>query len=172
MVTMKKIAIFFALLLYGSVHLHAQKDSTTMLVETNPEILIGKCSRAELQNSEFGESFFEEYRKYNPNTEILAKIKNTIFNSTITIVLGTWCHDSHEQVPGFIRILDEIDYNTNYLKIICLDKNKQAGDIDISALKIEKVPTFIFYEKNKEVGRIIETPANTLELDTYNILKE
>lgn len=172
MVKMKKIAILFALSLYIAVNLFAQQDSSAMQAETNPDLLVGKCNRAELQNSEFGEYFFEAYQKYNPDTEILANIKNKIFNSTITIVLGTWCHDSHEQVPGFIRILDEIDYNTNYLKIICLDKNKQAGDVDIAALKIEKVPTFIFYKKNKEAGRIIETPVSTLELDTYNILKE
>ncbi|RLC56849.1 MAG: thioredoxin [Candidatus Cloacimonadota bacterium] len=170
--TMKNIVVLFALSLYFVVNLNAQQDSSAMQAETNPDLLVGKCNRAELQNSEFGESFFEAYQKYNPDTETLANIKNKIFNSTITIVLGTWCHDSQDHVPGFIRILDEIDYNTNYLKIICLDKNKLAGDVDISALKIEKVPTFIFYEKNKEVGRIIETPASTLELDTYNILKE
>jgi len=42
--------------------------------------------------------------------------------------------------------------------------------MDISALKIERVPTFIVYDGIKELGRIIETPAETLEEDLLMIL--
>lgn len=169
---MRKIAIVSTLLLIV-VNVFGQTDSlSTIQLDIDTNMIVGKCSRIELQNGELGQYFFEEYKKYKPDLEILEMIKNKIFDCTLTIVLGTWCHDSHQQVPGFIKILDVVDYNTNYLKIICVDKNKQAGNSDISALNIIKVPTFIFYRKNKELGRIIETPANTLEIDIYNIIKE
>lgn len=171
MVAHKKIAIVYTLLLIV-VNLHAQSDSSNIKVNSDHEFLIGKCTRIELQNGEFGNYFFDEYNNYNPDSEILDQIKNKIFNSTVTIVAGTWCHDSQQQVPRFIKILDVLDYNTNYLKIICVDKNKQAGESDISALKIERVPTFIIYNKNKEIGRISETPVNTMEIDINNILKD
>ena len=145
---------------------------STIEADMDTDMMVGKCNRIELQNGELGQSFFETYRIYKPDTELLEMIKNKIFDCTVTIVLGTWCHDSHQQVPGLIKILDAVDYNTNYLKIICVDKNKKAGDFDISALNILKVPTFIFYRKNKELGRIVETPTNTLEIDIYNIIKE
>lgn len=154
------------------VNLPAQSDSSNMSVEQDQEILVGKCNRLELQNDNFGNDFFEEYRSYDPDTEILEDFENKIYNCSVTIVLGTWCHDSQIQVPRFIKILDVLDYNTNYLKLICVDKNKKAGNSDITALEIDKVPTFIFYKKNKEVGRIVETPVNTLELDTYYILEK
>jgi len=171
MVTKKKIAIVSTLLLIV-VNLSAQSDSLNIADDSGDDILVGKCKRIELQNSNFGNDFFEEYRSYDPDMEILEDIENKIYNCSVTIVLGTWCGDSQIQVPRFIKILDVLDYNTNYLKLICVDKNKKAGNSDITALNIERVPTFIFYKKNKEVGRIIETPINTLELDTYYILEK
>jgi hypothetical protein len=171
MVTKKIIVIVYALLLIV-VNLPAQSDSSNMSVDPDQVTLVGKCNRLELQNDDLDNNFFEEYRSYNPDTEVLEDIKNKIYNCSVTIVLGTWCHDSQIQVPRFIKILDVLDYNTNYIKLICVDKNKKAGNSDITALEIDKVPTFIFYKKNKEVGRIVETPVNTLELDTYYILEK
>lgn len=169
MVTMKKITITITLVL-SLINLIAQSDSSHIKDDANLDLIVGKCERIELQKDELGNYFFEEYRNYETNRELLENIKNKIFNCSITIVLGTWCHDSQEQVPSFIKILDNVDYNTNYLEVICVDKEKTAGDYDIYALNIERVPTFIFYKNDKEKGRIIETPSNTLEIDIYNIL--
>jgi hypothetical protein len=140
--------------------------------KTLPEILIGKIQRIDLQKGEFSQYFFKEYRCYFPNKEITDQIKDRIYNQSITIVLGTWCHDSKEQVPRFIKILDVVDYNTNLLEIICVDRNKSAGQTDISGLDIKRVPTFIISENGKEKGRIIETPLLTIEEDIYNLLFE
>lgn len=42
---------------------------------------------------------------------------------------------------------------------------------EVDGLNINFVPTFIFYTNEIEVGRIIETPDVTLEIDFENILK-
>ena len=152
------------------INLYGQTDSLQNVQNSADEFIVGKCDRIDLQKGDFGKHFFEEYNNYNPESEFLDNIKNKIFNCSITIVLGTWCHDSQQQVPRFIKILDELDYNTNYLEIICVDKDKKTGDIEITDMNIERVPTFIFYEKDKEIGRIIETPNKSLEIDTYKIL--
>lgn len=168
---MKKITIFLILLLNVN-SLFSQSDSLHKHMAHDSDLIVGECKRFELQRGKFGEFFFEEYRNYEPDREILDNIKNKIFDCSITVVIGSWCHDSHQQVPRFMKILDVIDYNTNYLVEICVDKEKAAGDYDISALNIEKVPTFIVFRDNKELGRIIESPINTLELDLNNILNE
>ncbi|MCD4682121.1 MAG: thioredoxin family protein [Bacteroidales bacterium] len=136
------------------------------------ELIIGECKRAMLQEGEFGLSFIEEYQNYDPEMPIMNKIQHSIFSYSITIVLGTWCSDSQEQVPRFFKILDKIDYNTNYIRIICVDRDKTSGDTEVSNLNVELVPTFIFYKNNIEKGRIIETPLITLEADILNILHE
>jgi len=137
-----------------------------------PDFLVGKVNRAEIQKGEFASFFYSEYRKYHPNQEILSKLKNGIYNKSILVVLGTWCHDSQEQVPRFFKILDQLDYNTSLVEIICVDRKKAAGTTDISHLDIERVPTFIFYADDIEVGRIIETPVLSIEEDLLNILND
>jgi hypothetical protein len=132
---------------------------------------LGEIKRTDLQNGEFSKTFFTEYKNYFPEKEVIDLLKYKIYNYSITIVLGTWCSDSKEQVPKFFKILDELDYNTEHLTIISVDKNKSAG-YDISSLGITWVPTFIFIKDGVEKGRITETPTLTIEKDIYNILFE
>lgn len=139
-------------------------------IVSQTEMLVGIADRAKLQSSEFSSHFFEEYQDYTPCHQTINKLENKIYTYSITIVLATWCHDSQQQVPRFFKILDELDYNTSNLKIITVDKDKLAGDIDISGLNMELVPTFIFYDHDEEVGRIVETPVETLEKDIYKIV--
>jgi hypothetical protein len=54
--------------------------------------------------------------------------------------------------------------------MIAVDSKKQASGLDITAYDIERVPTFIIYKEGKEIGRIIETPVQSLEADLQKIL--
>ena len=89
----------------------------------------------------------------------------------ILLVFGSWCHDSHEQVPRFIRILNMLQYDMEKLTMIGVDSEKKAYVYPLQDKKIELVPTFIFYRDGEEIGRIIETPKRTLEKDFYKIVK-
>jgi len=140
--------------------------------ELESNILVGKVDRNSLQQGEFGKHFKEEYRNYEPCTNALQKIKQDVYENSIVIVLGTWCHDSQEQVGRFYKILDLLDYNTNLVTIICLDKDKLAGGLDISKYDIKLIPTFIFYNNLHETGRIIESPETTLEKDILKFLNQ
>lgn len=163
--TLIKIFVIFNLLPFAVFAQHTLPDT----IHRN-EILCGKCFLQELQQNEFGSHFLSEYRNYLPYRGILNDLEKKIYGCRISIVLGTWCSDSKEQVPRFVKILDELQYKTSCLEIICVDKLKTAGNLDISDLKIERVPTFIFYIDEEEIGRITETPHLTLEQDTYHIL--
>ena len=44
-------------------------------------------------------------------------------------------------------------------------------EVDIEDLNIELVPTFIIYKKGEEIGRIVETPYDTLEEDIWKIVQ-
>lgn len=129
------------------------------------EILIGYCDRSALEKGEFGRSFEEYYDIYEPDKDVIGKLKQEQEGVEILILLGTWCSDSQEQVPKFFKILDKIKFNKKDVQMICVDRDKKAGDVDIINYNIQKVPTFIIYRKGREVGRIIETPYATLEKD-------
>jgi len=88
----------------------------------------------------------------------------------ITVFLGTWCSDSKREVPRFFAIADEVNNSNFHYTLIGVDRSKQDGAGKAKAAGIERVPTFIFYQKGKEIGRIVETPERTVEDDWLAIL--
>lgn len=131
----------------------------------NEEILIGYCNRSGLEKSESGKLFEEYYEIYQPDQAVINQLKFKKEGIEILIILGTWCSDSQEQVPRFFKILDKIHFNKKNIELICVNKDKLAGDVETAIYNILKVPTFIIYKKGREVGRIIETPYASLEED-------
>lgn len=136
------------------------------------EILIGNCDRHGLEEGEFGELFRQYYDIYEPDKAVLTELKARQAGIEILVVLGTWCSDSQEQVPKFFKILDKIRFDKKSVQLICVDRSKKAGEVDLVNYNIEKVPTFIVYRKGREIGRIIETPYVTLEKDLLMFFSE
>lgn len=171
-ITMKASLWFIILTIFIGSSLQAQKvNKKIMDAENEQEILIGICNRDGLQEGDFGNYFKEEYEAYEADQVMINNIYKLDKNIDITIVLGTWCHDSQEQVPRFYRILDEAKITDDVISVIGVDGNKTGGELDIERLGIELVPTFIFYRKGEELGRIIETPEVSLEADMWEIIK-
>ncbi len=166
-----KIKLYLLLLgLFGISPLIFTQTNNLETIKPADEYLCGTVNRSALQTGEFGRFFIEEYANYKPDQEILNKLDKDLFSCSMTIVLGTWCHDSEQQVPRMYKVLDKMDFNTSVIQIICVDKDKTGCDTDISNMDIQRVPTFIIYNGEKEVGRIIETPKLSLEEDLLNIL--
>ena len=136
----------------------------------NKKVLIGECNRNGLKSEIFKEYYKEEYKNYNPEKNIIKKLKKNNEEFRIKIIMASWCGDSKEQVPRFYKILDKIKFGEDKIELIAVDRTISAGGIDISKLDIERVPTFIFYRNGKEIGRIIETPRETLEKDMLKIV--
>jgi thiol-disulfide isomerase/thioredoxin len=135
-------------------------------------ILLGNCDRSGLESGEFGTVFSEYYSIYEPDKTVVAELKKLTDGASILIVLGTWCSDSQEQVPRFFKILDKIRFDRKEVRVICVNSDKEAGDVDLSGLDIRKVPTFVIYRNGREAGRIIETPYATLEKDLLMFFRE
>ena len=138
------------------------------------EIIIGYCDRNGLSSfEEFAPFYAEEYANYEPDKEIIKDLqKINTDDISILIILATWCHDSKEQVPRFMKVFDETGFDEKKLVMVAVDRQKTAGKMSLSDYQIELVPTFIFYRNKEELGRIIETPETTLESDFLNLLKK
>ncbi len=138
--------------------------------KSGKECLIGECDRTAFYDTLFVTWFDEEYDNYVIDTETLEDIKRDIFNLDMTIVMATWCSDSRREVPRFFKIMDYLSYPSEKIKIIAVNREKKGVENETNNLNIKFVPTFIFYKDGKEVGRIIETPNESLEKDLYNIV--
>lgn len=149
----------------------AQDINRTLIDSTSGKpILIGFSNREAFIDTNFSWWFDSGYKFYRPDTNVIADLKRVSSDYTITIVMGTWCSDSRREVPRFYKILDELNYSDENIKLINVDRDKVGIDNGVDSLNIELVPTFIIYNNDKEIGRIIETPNESLEKDMSKIL--
>jgi hypothetical protein len=140
--------------------------------KSNSDILYGYTKLEAFQTVPYDSWYNFERGEYQIDTVTIAKIKSLNLNHIgITIVMATWCSDSQQEIPWFVKILESIGYDLNKLKIINVDRQKFAEGTTVNKLKIEKVPNIIFYKDKKELGRIIESPTESLEKDMLKILE-
>lgn len=149
----------------------AQEGITVIDEQTDEPMLLGRHDRSAFNDSSFAGWFNEEYEYYSLDDSTLNSIKDEMSNVKTTVVMGTWCSDSQREVPHFYKITDYLGYDEANIDLICVDHSKVGVADEVDGLNIELVPTFIFYRDGKEIGRIIETPVETLEQDLSKIVK-
>ncbi|MGB9663477.1 MAG: thioredoxin family protein [Ignavibacteria bacterium] len=167
------IALIFIIQFISNVNAQDKTSSTFKIItdeKSGKPMLIGLCTKENLtKDTSFSWWFEAEYDYYSPDSSIIKLIN--LDSIKIVCVMGTWCSDSRREVPRFFKILDNLKFNEKNLTLYCVDRKKQADGFDIDQFVIERVPTFILYKNDSEIGRIIETPQETLEKDILNIIK-
>lgn len=168
---MKKI-VFLVVIAFISFNLSAQ-NQTKEDSRIEREILFGSITKDAFKMDVCKKWFTPEYESYKLDGDLVKQLKNQNFNNiTIDIVLGSWCHDSHREVPRMIKILEKINFPFAKLEMNALDTNKTSPDYDAQANNVEYVPTIIVYKNKKEIGRIIESSKTSLENDLLIIISK
>lgn len=161
------------LLIFVSISFGQENPNTVIDEKTGKPILFGSLEKDDFQDDNYAWWFNSGYKFYTVDTLITNKLNAIDIDSlNITIVLGTWCSDSRREVPRFFKIIDEIQFPQEKIKLFGVNRKKESSNNEVSSLEIELVPTFIFYENEKEIGRIIETPEGSLESDMLKILEK
>lgn len=164
---MKKILL--SLILISTFSCTAQKKEATAIKDASGN-LVGVANKESFLQEPFNEWFTLNYNDYTSNKEVVEKLKPLLKEVTIKSFMGTWCGDSKEQTPVFYKILDEADFNYKNLELITVNRSKVTPDNLQEGFDIERVPTFIFYKKGKEIGRFVEYPRETVEADILKIV--
>lgn len=138
--------------------------------EAGEDILIGGVDWSCFEGDLFVSWFMPEYEEYVPSETMISALNTVEGEFHIRIYLGTWCSDSQREVPRFKKILDESSLDV-YVEIIALDRQKLLPDGSVPLDEVDFVPTFIVYKDGEELGRIIETPIETLEQDLLEIIQ-
>lgn len=137
--------------------------------------LLGHCSLNMLQNETYKDWFGKNYDNYKVDSTVALQLKPYLQNKIIEIFLGSWCGDSRREVPTMLKILQTANYDTNNIKLIFVNNvdsvYKQSPQREEKGKFIHHVPTFIVYENNKELNRIVETPMESLEKDLLKIVQ-
>lgn len=159
----------------NEVNAQNTSNQTTMNQETKPlfgsPYLIGKVNRDGFMKKNYKTWFEDYYKNYEVNTEALMPLKEKMNDIQIKVFMGTWCPDSQREVPRFYKILDNLQLNESQLTVISMDKYKETPEEYEVGMNIQRVPTFIFYRGQEEIGRIIESPEKSLEKDMVKIVE-
>jgi thiol-disulfide isomerase/thioredoxin len=134
-------------------------------------IYVGKVDRLLFEKSDLS-WFREEYQRYSPQSTILDSIRGKTDSLNAIVFLGTWCHDTHRELPRFLKIIETENIPIRILELHALNLKKQSGDVLPVVFDIRYIPTFIFFKNGKEVGRIVEIPKMSLEADIVGMFME
>lgn len=129
-----------------------------------------EVSRDEILANEFWKI---EYDHFVPNRHILASIDDRIKGElNIDVYFAFWCEDSLNHVPAFIRLIELLS-TRSLIKVRYFDvgaRKARETPYYVEKEKIEKIPTFIFFREGKEIGRIVENPAQSIGEDILLIV--
>ena len=166
---MKKL--FVILFLVGIVNIYGQ-DTNRLTVEekSGKPMLFGFCTREAFQDTNFSWWFNSEYNNYEVDSISLEGLKAVANDYSVLIFMGTWCSDSRREVPRLFKIFDWLGMSEKSIAIFCVGRDKIVGDDVVDDMEIELVPTLIFYHQGDEIGRIIEVPDESLEIDMKEII--
>jgi thiol-disulfide isomerase/thioredoxin len=103
---------------------------------------------------------------------VIDSLSLNLADVSIKVVLGTWCSDSRREFPRFMKVLSALNFPMERLMIIGVNRSKTCIEAGVGKGFVDFVPTFIVYKNEVEVGRIVETPIKSLELDFYSIVSE
>lgn len=167
---MKKILLGVFLLI--SCIISAQQINKTTLDSKGRVMLLGKTNKKAFETKDF--SWFQKnYEGYITNKDVINEFKEKLKDYTIKVFYGSWCGDSKRGIPKFYKVLDEAGYDLKNLEAIAVDRKPEAYKAspngEEKGLNIHRVPTFIFYKNNREVGRIVESPKQDYERDMLAI---
>ncbi len=150
--------------------------NTEIKNESGQTILAGHASVSAMQMPNYKSWFDDSYNKYTVDMNAAEQLKPLLQNKRMEIFLGSWCGDSRREVPRMLKVLENAGMDTSKVSLIFVDNSKnsykQSPQHEEKDKNIHHVPSFIIYDEQKEVGRIIESPLTTLEKDMLAILQK
>jgi thiol-disulfide isomerase/thioredoxin len=161
--------IFISIILITAMGCTAQKKEANAVKDQSGN-LVGIANKEHFLQEPYSNWFTPNYEEYTADEATIQKLKPLLKKITIKAFMGTWCGDSKEQTPIFYKILDAADFDYNNLELITVNRRKATPDNLQEGFNIERVPTFIFYKKGKEIGRFVEYPRETVEADMLKII--
>ncbi len=145
------------------------------------KLVLGDVTRDDIVSNLAG--WDAEYFTYQPDATILGDLAGRLPGIEIVLVLGTWCSDSHREVPRLWKVLDSIGFSYDAMKIFAVERAKPVPEAALPQELIdwsrnarawygtERVETIIVSRNGVELGRIVEAPATSIESDLLAILK-
>ena len=112
----------------GIISCNAQKTDpgTEISTQEDGKMLLGQQTKKQLLKEPYSEWYIKEHDEYAIDQNAIKDLKKAKINTyNITLVMGTWCEDSHREVPRLFKILEAAmkssEHNKKPLSMLLLD---------------------------------------------------
>ncbi len=131
--------------------------------------IIGSTSAEEVRAEH---RIFDIYTKrYEPDSSAISYLSEIKFPVYISVIFGTWCHDTKKHLPSFFKIIEEASNPNIGVAYTGISKDKSQPEGTYERFNLTNTPTFIIYYEEKEIGRIVEQPDLRLEEELVEIIR-
>ncbi|NCP64955.1 MAG: thioredoxin [Paraglaciecola sp.] len=113
--------------------------------------------------------FAENYRAYSASEQELVAAQQ-LQGKSLLILFGGWCHDSQREVPRLLKLLDEAQVSLAMLQLVAVNQQKQDPEGLSRVYQLRFTPTFILFDGETELGRIVERPTLSLGEDLAHLV--
>ncbi|HLA89028.1 MAG TPA: thioredoxin family protein [Gemmatimonadaceae bacterium] len=129
--------------------------------------LVGRVTRAAIEGYESWKTL--RAQDYTPDSAAVRTIAEHGQDVRTLLIFGTWCSSSRREVPRFFKIMDQAGIGLETVTMIGVDQSKKDAEGLTVKHEIRRVPTFVFFRGDREIGRVTEWAAS-LERDIAAIL--
>ena len=111
-----------------------------------------------------------------PDLEAAKALADVPPGADVTVFLGTWCSDSMREVPRLWKALESLGSDDRAdglpfdVRYIGVDRDKKQPVGNTYGEDLRYVPTIIVRRGPLEVGRIVEEPLTSIEMDLAMLL--
>jgi hypothetical protein len=110
--------------------------------------------------------FQRAFDSYEPNLALIDKIVAALPEARLVVIAEYWCGDSRRLTPRMARIAEHLTGWT--VEVLPWD-----GTTRNKPWLVRAIPTFVVYEGDVELGRIVENPRHgSLEEDLLAIVSK
>ena len=159
-----------AIILAAAILVGCSGSKPSVSVRPQEHMEVGWTPRAIFQSPTYASWFDTAYVAYQPSEEykdLLSRMKDSV---DIVVIYGTWCSDSRREMPRFFKVMDAIQFPASRIILIAVDRTMQIPQGIAHQYGITNVPTFVIHYRGVELGRVVESPKNSIEQDFAEML--
>lgn len=164
-----KLGFLFVLFIFYSCG-SGPGHTAVQVPDGNTVILVGTTDLTAMRVAPFSDWFDPGYAGFTPDPANIKTLKPLLEDVEILVFLGTWCEDSHREIPKFVKILEATKYPLEEIEVIAMTRDKTTPQEYEAGLDITNIPTMIFFKDGVELGRIVEFAVEDLESDMIKVL--
>ncbi|MEM8962967.1 MAG: thioredoxin family protein [Acidobacteriota bacterium] len=142
--------------------------ASTTTVERKPPSLLGDVVREQIEAAE--PEWVSAQVESGAQAEPAAALAD-VEPAEVTVYFGTWCGDSRRELARFWKALDEtgglVPFTVRYIAVDRYDERPPELEDEVG---LRWVPTFIVERSGEELGRIVESAPEGIEIDMLALL--